>query len=207
MTYYTKILPWSNKWRIDRLTEFRNLVVEYFNNSRAEWVASERIEERAAEDARVKINRMMDEAHDLILYSGVNPVIRYTPPAVVGGYIQSIDLIRNIFLLHRFNISPRSLLDNIDQAIGVYECNKRPALLRAINPFYYIGRGLDWVARMPFVLIGRAGFDQQRAEGSFAGRLIKGAVYIVTALASLLTVLQLLDYIEPVKAWAKGLVK
>lgn len=204
MTYYTKILPWENNKRLDKLAEFRDLVIEYFKNSRAEWMVDERIEQSKAKEARVKINRMMDGIHDIILYAGVNPSIRYTPPPAVGGYIQTIDLVQNIFNLYRFRIAPNNLLDFVDRAIGTYENNARPAFLRAINPFFYIGLVFDLVARVPFVLIGRAGFNRKKAEESFGGRLIKGAIYIITALASLLTVLQLLDFLEPVKAVVKS---
>jgi len=136
MTYYTKILPWENKRRLGRLAEFRALVIEYFNNSSAERMGVERIEEPEAEEARVKINRMMDEVHDIILYAGVKPWIRYIPPPAVGGYIQNIDLVQNIFNLHRFQIAPNNLLDFVDRAIGIYENNSGPAFRRAINPFF-----------------------------------------------------------------------
>ena len=204
MTYYTKILPLENNKRLEKLAEFRDHVIEYFNNSRAEWMVDERIEQPKATEARVKINRMMDGVHDIIFYAGVNPSIRYTPPPAIGGYIQNIDLVQNIFNLHRFQIAPNNILDFIDRAIGIYESNARPAFLRAINPFFYLGIVFDLVARVPFVLIGRAGFNRKKAEDSLAGRLIKGALYIITALASLLTVLQLLDFLEPVKVVAKS---
>lgn len=63
------------------------------------------------------------------------------------------------------------------------------------------------MARIPFVLIGRAGFNRQKAEESLAGRVIKGVIYIITALASLLTVLQLLDYLEPAKEMVKNVFR
>ena len=207
MNYYKRILPWENNRRLEKLAEFRALVIQYFDNSRAEWMVDERIEKPEAEEARVKINRMMDETHDIILYSGVNPSIRYTPPAVVGGYIQNIDLVENVFNLHRFKITANNLLDFVDRSIGIYESNRRPALLRAINPFFYLGLAFDLVARIPFVLIGRAGFNRQKVEESLAGRLVKGSIYIVTALASLLTVLQLLDYLESFKQVVKNVFR
>lgn len=207
MTYYTKILPWENSRRLNRLAEFRALVIEYFNNSRVEWMVDERIEQPKAEEARVKINRMMDKIDDIILYAGVIPSVRYTPPPVVGGYTQNIDLVQNIFNLHGFHISPNNLLDFIDRAIGIYENNAGPAFRRAINPFFYVGLVFDLVARIPFVLIGRAGFNRRKAEESLVGRVIKGIIFIITALASLLTVLQLLDYLEPTKEILKNVFR
>jgi hypothetical protein len=207
LNYYRRILPWENNRRLDKLAEFRALVIQYFNNSRAEWMVDGRIEKPDAEETRVKINRMMDETHDIILCSGVNPSIRHIPPAVVGGYIQNIDLVQNVFNLNRFQITANNLLDFIDRSIGIYESNNRPALLRAINPFFYLGLALDLVARIPFVIIGRAGFNRQKVEESLAGRLVKESIYIVTALASLLTVLQLLDYLESFKQVVKNVFR
>lgn len=205
MSYYTKILPRENKKRLDKLAVFRELVIEYFNNSHAEWMDNERIEQPRAEEARVEINRMSDTIHATILYAGINPSIRYTPPPAVGGYIQNIDLVQNIFSLQRFQVGPKYLLDFIDRAIGIYENNARPAFLRSMNPFFYLGLVFDLVAGVPFALIGRAGFNRKKAEASLAGRMIKGTIYIITALASLLTVLQLLDFLEPVKKVAKSM--
>lgn len=205
MKHYSRILPWENRRRLVRLTEFRALVIQYFNNTHVEWMADEPIEQPQAEEARGKINRMMEEAHGIILYSGINPSIQYTPPPMIGGYIKDIDLVQNIFHLHRFKITPNNLLDYIDRSIGIYENNIRPAFLRALNPFFYLGLAFDLVARIPFILIGRAGFNRQKAEKSLFGRLLKGIIYIITVLASLLTVLQLLDYLEPVKVVLKNI--
>jgi hypothetical protein len=207
MNYYKKILPWENSRRLEKLVEFRCMVIGYFNSSRFEWMADGRIESPEAQETRVKINRMMDEVHNIFLYAGINPSIRHTPPPAIGGYIQSIDLVQNIFNLDRFQITPPTLLDFIDRTIGVYENNKRPAVLRVINPFFYIGIIFDWVARLPFMLIGRAGFNRQKAEGSLIGHAIKGSIYIITVLASLLTVLHLLDYLEPLKGLVKGVFR
>ena len=106
-----------------------------------------------------------------------------------------------------FRFPPTNLMDVIDQGIGIYETDRRAALLRTINPFFYLGIVLDWIVRVPFLLLGKAGFDQQKVEMSFVGRVIKGTIYIVTALASLLTVLQLLNYLEPVKPMVKSILK
>jgi len=43
------------------------------------------------------------------------------------------------------------------------------------------------------------GFNQINAEESFIGKIFKGFVYLITALASILTVLQLIDHLDPAK--------
>ena len=97
MTYYKKILFWENGRRKKVLHEFRLAVIEYFNNSRFEWMADNRIEEPPASQARIKINRMLDEVHDIILASGINPLLVVTPPPAIGGYAHNVDLVQNLF--------------------------------------------------------------------------------------------------------------
>ena len=206
MRFYTRILVWENRRRLERLAEFRSLVLSYFENSEAHWMAQERTERPDAQSARVRINRLMDEMHDIILLSGVRPAIQWSPPPMVGGYIQNVDLVQNLFNLHRFQIPPNHVLDFIDRSIGIYEANTRPAFLRTINPLFYLGQLFDWVAGLPFALLGRLGFSRSKAEESGLGRLVKGLLYLVTVTASALTVLQLLGYLELVKEFVRGLV-
>ena len=206
MKYYTKILFWENNRRLDKLVEFRNLVIEYFNNSRADWMVDARIEEKTARDARVKINRVMDKTHDIILHSGINPTLTWTPPPAVGGYVRNVDLIQNIFNLHGFQIGADEVLDFIDRAIGIYESNHKSSLIRTFNPFFYIGLVFDAISELPFIAIGKLGFNRRKAESSVIGRLVKDVLYSITAVAALLTILQLLDFLEPVKQLAHELL-
>lgn len=204
--FYTKILIWENKRRLDKLIEFRNLIIEYFNNSRVEWMVAERIEKEAARSARVKINRIINETHSIILLSGINPTIRYTPPPAVGGYIQKIDVIQNIFNLNRFQIGVDPVLDFIDRAIGIYQSNQKSALIRTFNPFFYLGWVLDVISDLPFIAIGKLGFNREKVESSAIGRLVKGIFYLITVIAAFLTTLQLLGFLGPVKQFVHGLL-
>jgi len=199
MRYYTKILIWENKRRLNKLIEFRNLVIDYFDNSHADWMVNGRIETDAAKTARIKINRTVDETHDIILHSGINPILTWSPPPAVGGYVRNIDLIQNIFNLHAFQIRADLVLDFIDRAIGIYESNHKSALIRIFNPFFYLGLVFDLIVELPFIAIGKLGFNRKKAEASIAGRMIKGILYLITVVAAFLTILNLLGYLDPVK--------
>ena len=143
----------------------------------------------------------MDEAHDIILYSGINPSITWSPPPAIDGYVRNIDLVQNIFNLDRFQITGNKVLDFVDRSIGIYEANHRSAALRVINPFFYLGLLFEAISELPFVAIAKLGFNRQKAESSAIGRLVKGVLYLVTVTAAFLTVLELLGFIEPVKAF------
>lgn len=206
MRHYTKILVWENRKRLKKLLDFRELVIVYLNNSRAGWVMDPRVEEEAAQAARSNINLSMKETHSTILQSGTNPKLTWKAPPTAGGYAAKIDLIENIFNLHEFQIDPRLVLDKIDRAIGIYQSNQKWARFRVLNPLFYAGLVLDFVSDLPFVALGNLGFNRQKARSSTIGRLVKGVLYLVTVVAAFLTILHLLDFLEPVKQVAHELI-
>lgn len=199
MRFFNEILIWENKRRVQKLLEFRSDVVEYFSNSKYEWMNRDRVENDKSQAARQKLNRSLEYTHDVLICSGTGTRIRYTPPAAIGGYIQDLDLVENIFNLQNYQISPNNLLDIIDRAIGIYESDQSSAVIRVLNPFFYLEIFLDWISTIPFKLLAKLGFNQVKAQESFIGKIFKGLVYLVTALASILTVLQLIDHLDPAK--------
>ncbi len=203
MRTYNEILVWENNRRLKRLNDFRIVVEKYFQQSSHHWMNRERTESPESEAVRATINRHLDEIHSILICAGVGVQIRYTPSATRGGYVQDIDILENIFNLHHFQIGANQLLDIIDRGIGVYETDHKPAVLRTINPIFYLQNILNWVVMIPFNLIGKVGFNQKKIENSMLGRLFKASIYIVTALASFLTVLQLIDLLDLVKALFK----
>lgn len=165
------------------------------------------IENQQAIETRRQINLLIDKVHFIVMSAGILPVMHYTPPPAVGDLARNIDLIYNIFNLHRFQIEPQYLLDFIDRAIGIYEDDKFNALLRTLNPLFWISLILDYIASLPFKFIGKIGFNQSKVESSVVGRLVKGVFYLITVLASFLTALDLLGYREKflllIKSWIK----
>ena len=141
MRHYTRILIWENKRRLNKLREFRSLTIRYFNNSRV-GLGGGRVEESAAKEARREINRLRDEIHSIILNSGIDPVVSWTPPSAVGDDETEIDLIEDIFDLDQFDIGPNNVLGLIDKAIGAYDANRRSAFVRTLSPFFYLGQCL-----------------------------------------------------------------
>lgn len=185
MRYYTKILPSENQRRLERLAEFRELVIEYFNNSEYRWLAEGRIEGHQAREARTNINRMLDEINTIIVLSGVSASIRHVPAPSIGGYIHNINLILNVFNLDRFNCGPNNVLDIVDRSMGIYISNQRAAQIRLFNPGYYFLMCLDWIASMPFFVIGKLGFDRYKAERSMVGRMFKFVIVFGGGIASI----------------------
>ncbi len=205
MRYHTKILIWENKRRLNKLRAFRSLVIRYFNNSRVGFGGG-RVEESAAKEARHEINRLGDEIHSIILNSEINPLFSWTPPSGVGGDETGIDLIENIFTLDQFDIGPNNLLACIDRAIEKYDSGRKSTFVRTLNPFFYLGRVLDTITDLPFIIIGVLGFNRQKMKASAIGRLVKGILYLIIIVAAVLAILHLLGFVEPVKQFVHKLL-
>ena len=207
MSYFKKITIWGNCKRVKLLVEFRSLVVNYFNNLKHSDYGLEVHENEKAKQVRREINMNLDKMYSIIISAGVNPTIYYSPPPAVGGFAGDIDLIHNIFRLHNFQIAPQGLLDYIERAIGIYENDKINALLRTVNPLFWIGLILDYIASLPFKVIGKIGFNQKKIESSIMGRIIKGVLYLIMVLAAFLTVLEKIGYLEKFISLIQGWIK
>ena len=198
MRYYTKILIWENKRRLNKLKTFRSLMIRYFNNSRIGFGGG-RVEESAAKEARREINRFRDEIHSIILNSGIDPSFSWTPPAAVGGDETKIDLIEDIFELDQFDIGPNNVLACIDRTIEKYDSSRKSTFVRTLNPFFYLGRVLNTITDLPFIVTGILGFNRQKIKASAVGRLVKGILYLSIIVAAAFTILHLLGFVEPIK--------
>ncbi len=175
-------------------------MIAYFDNDRTEWNMDSRIIEITPSEARREINQSVQEVHSIILQSGINPTLKWIPPAAIGGYVQNVNLIHDIFNLDGFfEIKPDHVLDMIDRAIGIYESNANRARFRIFNPFFYIGLVLDFISDLPFITLGKLGFNRQKARTSAVGRLVKGVLFLIPVFAALLTTLHHLGYLDLVK--------
>ena len=204
MRSWRRITVIENARRLRTLMEFRELVTTYFNNTKPAGVMGGRIEKEAAQKIRPEINRALDDARQIVWRAGVGITLTWTPPPMVGGYTQQIDLFTNIFNLDRFEISPTILLDVIDRAYGIYERDRTAALIRTLNPLFHLGRVLDALADLPFIAASHAGMNRQRLEDSAFGKLVKLAIYLAGGMASVLTILQLMGWLDPIRAYVEG---
>ena len=198
MKSHTKILVWENKNRLNKLNKFRRLVIKYFNNSYVEpWAMGERTEENDAQAARTEINRVVNEVRSIIHSAGINTGITFSAVRP----IISLDLLSDIFNLHRLDIPPNNVIDVIDKAIGEYHSNHKSALRRAFNPLFYLGRALDVISHLPFIALRKLGFNKQKVEGAATGRL-----KYIPIVAAVILILEAFEIFEPVKQFVHELL-
>jgi len=200
MRRYKCIPYWENASRIKTLRCFLSLVNEY-QNSLTKVSFLEVRENAVSQKKRSEINTRLDKAHSIILASGCDSIAHYAPPAATGGLAGSIDLIHNMFNLPRMQVSYQQITDLIERSIGIYEADSSKAFARTINPFFWLGLILDFISELPFIFLGKIGFDQKKVEGSWLGRIVKGVLYLVTVFAAFLTILEKLGCLEQFKVW------
>lgn len=189
MKYYKKITHWENKRRTDELNLFRKDVVDYFNSmGHTTW--NEPYETAQSQDKRRKINLAISKIQKIVHAANVDPVLIYTPPPAIGGYVQRIDVLLNIFNTIHYQIPHNKIIDFIDIAIGRYSDDYNSSILRTFNPFFWIFQIIELVARIPFFLLGLIGFNQNKVEASLYGRIVKGIFTLITAIAAIVTIAQ-----------------
>ena len=170
------MLYWECKRRLLLLHRFRVLAVDYFQKTHyqsLDLMTGSGLPPRMnakAQDARNEINHIMQDAQLSFDLLDIPRTMSYTP---VGGYIQRIDVIGNIFDLWQFEIHPQIVFDITDRAIGVYEKECWRLLCQSFNPLYWLVLIIGWVLRLPFKLLGMAGYDATKIEASGLGKAFK----------------------------------
>jgi hypothetical protein len=198
------MLFWECRRRLELLIRFRGLALSYFRNIQpADWMAGPGMpptENETAAISRMAINKLMHDLTESFSLIGIDPSVRWTPPPLIGGYVQSVDVITNMFGLWRFQIPPSALFDNTEQAIGTYERECRRLRYKIFNPFYWAGLLIVEILRLPFKLLGAAGFNAAKAENSLPGKMFKLAVGTVLFFAAVIpAALELSDHWDKVK--------
>ena len=210
MVRYYKLPYWENRRRTRLLRDTRERLVIYYSGTKPTGFGSGVLEaqhDSSADEAREWLNRHLLDLHRCLTEAGVGTVVSFTPPPMIGGPTQVVDIIHNLFRAQGVQMTPRMMLDLFDQALGVYEADAGRAKARSFNPLFWFGLGIEWIVRLPFALLGSVGFNRDRAEDSVLGRLAKSIGVLAGWLAAVLTALELLGVLGPLRAFVKGLVR
>lgn len=180
MKQYTKLIFWQNITRQKKLKEYRAKLEEYFRSIDFDSYDRSILDTPQTRIVRTYLNKQADIVGQYITEAGCPLKITYTPPPAIGGYIQSIDLIDNLFNLQNFDIEVQTLIDIIDQALGIYEGDFTKSIIRTFNPLFWLGRVLEFISSIPFYLLGSIGFSRVRIENSILGKFIKLIIKMIT---------------------------
>lgn len=189
---YGEIPIWENRRRVAEVIRFRNDIVEYFNDVRPAFL-DDPVEGDLARRKRRSINFKLAKIRSIVLLSGTGVDMYYSPPPAVGGLAGSIDLIANIFNLHNFQTHPQYVVDVLERSIGVYEDDKVNALVRTLNPFFWLDALFDYVASIPLKLLSAIGLE---LSGTSIGRLLHNVAYAIEVIAAAVTILTAAGYMD-----------
>lgn len=177
---YKQITVFENKKRLILLEDFRLHLDTYLNNLKHHYSGglSENVK---AEKEHKKINNRIDEA-----CSYIDAI-----PSIVGIVDENNYLTKGLDICQQ-NIIDRShfyksLLNMTERAISIYKKDSKRAKQRTYNPFFWIVLLIDCLVGLPFEALGKVGFNQNKIEASFVGKLFKYAFYVISYLS--LTVL------------------
>jgi hypothetical protein len=182
------MLYWECKRRLALLRQFRALASDYFANIEyADWmdIGGEPTVNEKSQRARNEINHMMHDAQLSFDLLGLPHTLVYTPPPMVGGYRQNVDVVGNMFDLWQFQLGRQVVFDSTDRAIGAYERERRALLRKSFNPLYWLGMLIAWVLRLPFKLLGAAGYDATTIEASGVGKAFKLVWGLIVGVATI----------------------
>lgn len=183
---------WECKRRLAALRQFRVLAFDYFQNvrylSRQDALRGQVLMNDKSQKARHEINQLLNDVALSLDLMDVTRIVTWTPPPMIGGYIQQVDLIGNIFGLSAFDIPSQTVFDSLDRAIGAYENECRKLRRKSFNPFYWMGIVIVWFLRLPFKLLGAAGFNAAKAEKSLSGKLVKVVMGLAAFTAAILKI-------------------
>lgn len=187
MSYYRKATIFENKHRKALLESFLDLIRNYENNCEYSNVVG-RIENDEARLLRGQINRSMNASSRSMAMAGVGVLVQHQDPPMIGGRVQTIDIVQNIFNLADFQMSIQVTIDRVERAIGVYEADASAAKVRTFNPFWWTWRLLEEVSYLPFRIIGSAGFNGEKLAASTVGRIVRTSILGIELTAALLTI-------------------
>jgi len=172
---YKQITFSENKKRLALLENFKLHLKAYLSNltSAFEWGLYENV--KAGEEHK-EINKLIDEACPYI----------EAIPSIVGVVDENNYLTKN--LIYNQNIIDRkyfyeSLVNMTERAIAIYKKDNVRAKQRTYCPLFWIALLIDCLVGLPFEALGRAGFNQNRIEVSFIGKLFKYVFYVISYLS------------------------
>ena len=179
---------WQNIARRKILRDYRSLIEKYFRDIDYNEYSRNIIDSDDSKEIRRKLNNQNESIQSIFREVGASPIVVYTPPPAIGGYIQNINLVDNLFNLQKFDIEIQALVDFIDQVDGVYQQDFISSIVRTINPFYWLGKLLELIARVPFFFLGSIGLNQKQIEGCFVGKLVKLIIKLFTTIGVIVSV-------------------
>ena len=182
---YQKKTYFRNRYSLKKLKEFQSSVEAYFKivikDNRAQMSESEKIE---LKNLRTKINNLLYVVKQIVIDANVS---RMTMAYDGHGDTVKVDVLDHIFSLE-FSIHHQSVIDLIEQTIGVYSHDETSSIIRTLNPMFWGIQFMDFFVDIPFHLLQKSGFDMGEMEGSSNYKILKVIIYIISIILPILAI-------------------
>lgn len=206
MAHYRKMTIFQNARSLRALKKFRKLAERYFENVDYGAYGLTVLEKPAAKAIRSQLNLMLERVKRALSCVDLRSEICPAPPIDAPDTEEGVYLVDNIFNLHGLKISPQTLLDYTERAIGAYRDERPRAFLRTFNPFFWLSILLDWAAGLPFAVLGVLGLNRSGMETSPLGKFFKGCLRTAIVVGVLAFILHSFGYVEPMKPKAREVI-
>jgi hypothetical protein len=199
---YNKIPIWENQRRIKDLTFFRDLWAEGLFGAPNVLISPTTGKPFSPEQRRTELNRRISGVREMVALAGISalrdwPTFRKDDPPL------RLDILEQFWYIEKHRLSGRAPSDVVEEAIGVYQADRNRSWIRTCNPFFWMGRFVDWFVGGAFNVVTLFGGDPEVARNSRVGRSLFSAGKLIfeffVLAAAVCTVLQFLGYQTPVQ--------
>ena len=203
MTHFKKKTFFENRYSLSKLNEFLNLIEQYFGTVGWNYKVPI-IEHEGVRNLRTRINKLIPTIDKIILESDVPANILHRSSPITGSRVTELEIISDIFNLHIYQLTPQLAIDFIERAIGVYSMDRISSIIRTINPLFWLTKCMDRIFDIPLYLLTKAGF-QEATKNSAVVKLFRFIFNLSVFIASTLTILNLLGWLEKFKLFIQTL--
>jgi len=147
------------KERLDNLTEFRRLYVQYIG-------FTNRPHNPAGEMVRARMEPLLSLTVESLRKVGLGGMVTRDAP-VHGGKKVQINLIKAIFrdqVIKRFNLDDVAPLEILDRGVVKYKKRLWQQRIQLFNPVFWLYQFGVFLARLPLYIFRAAGYDTDPAE-------------------------------------------
>jgi hypothetical protein len=206
MKHHKRMTIFQNLECIRTLKKFKKLSERYFENVDYGSYGLTAVEKPKAKAIRSQLNLMLERVKRALSSVEISPDICDASRLTAPEHEEGVYLVDNIFNLHQLKISPQTLLDYVERAIGVYRDDKFKSVIRSLNPLFWLSIVLDYISSLPFTILSALGFERSKIEDSSFGKFLKGCFRVAVVVTVLAAILYHQGYLDPIEQKVQGYV-
>lgn len=200
-------IPWWSNWSRRRfLIRVRSTLESYFSAVTYEAFPFRVVESDEARRIREGLEASLSHCRGIVHASGAVPLVRYAPGERAGDF-EPVDLLSVVFELGHYSLRKEDVFEALDAAIRAYEDGRAAAMVRTVNPLYWLGMGLFLVEMLPFLLMRPFGVSPGRVASSTPGRIVRLLVRGAALAALVVLVVMALGAGDDLRALGRGLLR